>query len=226
MRKHIGKALQTRSAAIKTALQRYNAAALALDPPCETLKAEDVVEYAFLSDFDLLRDTHQDIHERPWSTAMGRIAMDQHFNLLRAPEKIVRIVTHLRDKSAYLQYHEERLRPRDPMLSHQIAIHRNIRGRFNAQHHRRLAQIAALPGFSGSLEPGISLDTRPGSSASCHTPTGPFAPTFTVAEGGGPSAEELELDGEQEDDEEEVREQEDEVDLLAVIMDKVDIASS
>lgn len=117
MRKHIGKALQTRSAAIKTALQRYNAAALALDPPCETLKAEDVVEYAFLSDFDLLRDTHQDIHERPWSTAMGRIAMDQHFNLLRAPEKIVRIVTHLRDKSAYLQYHEERLRPRDPMLT-------------------------------------------------------------------------------------------------------------
>ncbi|KZP11838.1 hypothetical protein FIBSPDRAFT_913520 [Athelia psychrophila] len=210
MRKHIGKALQTRSAAIKTALQRYNTAALALNPPHATLKAEEVVEYTFLSDFDLLRDTRQDIRERPWSTAMGRIAMDQYFNLCRAPEEIVRcnaeivrVVTHLRDESAYLQHHEERLCPMDPVLAYHITIHRNIRGRFNSQHHRRIAQIAALPGFSGSVEPGISLDTGP--------------------EGEGPSAEELELDGEQDDDDEEAQEYQDEADVLAVMMDKVGI---
>lgn len=61
MRKHIGKALQTRSAAIHTALDHYNTAALAVTPPCLTLKWEEVVEYVFLSDFDLLRDAQQDI---------------------------------------------------------------------------------------------------------------------------------------------------------------------
>ncbi|KAI5989955.1 hypothetical protein EDD15DRAFT_2124341, partial [Pisolithus albus] len=55
LRKHIGKALQTRSAAIRAALLQYNAAAKALG--CRALEFDEVVEYAFLADFDLLRDT-------------------------------------------------------------------------------------------------------------------------------------------------------------------------
>lgn len=59
-RTHISKALQSRSSTIRSALERYNTAAVALDPPRDTLKWDEVVEYAFLSDFDLLRDTrHQ-----------------------------------------------------------------------------------------------------------------------------------------------------------------------
>ncbi|KIK20250.1 hypothetical protein PISMIDRAFT_13140 [Pisolithus microcarpus 441] len=57
LRKHIAKALQTRSTAIKVALDRYNKCALAVRPPRQTLRWEQVVEYAFLADFDLLRDT-------------------------------------------------------------------------------------------------------------------------------------------------------------------------
>ncbi|KZP06663.1 hypothetical protein FIBSPDRAFT_764032 [Athelia psychrophila] len=230
-RKHIGKALQARSAAIKAALGRYNAAALALNPPRDTLNIEQVIEYAFLADFDLLRDTRQDVRERPWSTAMGRIAMDQYFKLKRAPEEITRcnieiarIVTQLRDEEAFLRHHEERLRPTNPVLAYQIAVHRNVRGRFTAHHHQRLALIAKLPGFSGSLEPGISLDIGPGGSASWRPPAATnatsTAPVITVHR----STEELELEGEQNDDEDEAQEHEDEADLLAVMFDKVDIA--
>ncbi|KIK17789.1 hypothetical protein PISMIDRAFT_52478, partial [Pisolithus microcarpus 441] len=61
LRKHIAKALQTRSAAIKVVLDRYNKCALV------TLRWEEVVEYAFLADFDLLRDTREDISQRPWA---------------------------------------------------------------------------------------------------------------------------------------------------------------
>ena len=56
--KHISQALKKHSSAIQTALDHYNTAALILDPPCPCLKWDEVVEYAFLSDFDLLCDTH------------------------------------------------------------------------------------------------------------------------------------------------------------------------
>lgn len=62
-RKHIGEVLQKRSAAIWTALDQYDTAARALQPPRTTLKWEDVVEYVFLSDFDLLRDARQNVQD-------------------------------------------------------------------------------------------------------------------------------------------------------------------
>lgn len=80
MRKHIANALKARSRAIRTALDRYNTAAATLVPPRQLLDWEQVVEYAFLSDFDLLRDTRQDIRSRPWATPAARLAMDQSFN--------------------------------------------------------------------------------------------------------------------------------------------------
>ncbi|KAF8181477.1 hypothetical protein K438DRAFT_1601622, partial [Mycena galopus ATCC 62051] len=54
---HIAKALQARSKAVRNAIDRYNAAAIALEPPMATLTWEQVVEYTFLADFDILRDT-------------------------------------------------------------------------------------------------------------------------------------------------------------------------
>jgi hypothetical protein len=63
LRKHIGKALQARSSTIKTALDHYNTAARALSPPRRALTFEEVIEYTFLADFDLLRDTRENICE-------------------------------------------------------------------------------------------------------------------------------------------------------------------
>ncbi|KAJ7906661.1 hypothetical protein B0H13DRAFT_1465555, partial [Mycena leptocephala] len=56
LRKHIAKALQTRSRTIQAALDRYNAAAAALDPPRCTLSWSEVIDFTFLVDFDILRD--------------------------------------------------------------------------------------------------------------------------------------------------------------------------
>ncbi|KZP27026.1 hypothetical protein FIBSPDRAFT_909065 [Athelia psychrophila] len=235
-RRHMGEALTSRSAAIRTAVERYNVAALALSPPRETLDIKEVVEYAFLADFDLLRDTRQDVRQRPWATPMGRTAMDQYFKLLRAPEEIVRcnieirrIITGLRDEEDFLKHHEERVRVTDPILAHQITIHRNIRGRFNAHHHLRLSAIAGLEGFSGSLQPGIGLDTGPGGSASWRPSaannTGLTVP-IPISRGLAPTDEEAEMEGEQDDDDDEAEEHEDEADLLTVIMDRVTLNNS
>ncbi|KAJ7933373.1 hypothetical protein B0H13DRAFT_1452952, partial [Mycena leptocephala] len=54
IRKHITKALQARSQAIRMALKSYNIAAAAMVPPGRKLAWSEVVEYVFLSDFDLL----------------------------------------------------------------------------------------------------------------------------------------------------------------------------
>ena len=54
MCKHIAKALQARSKAIKAAIVRYNDAAEVMEPPMPTLNWEEVVECAFLADFDLI----------------------------------------------------------------------------------------------------------------------------------------------------------------------------
>ena len=173
MRKHIGKALQARSPAIRTALERYNTAARALNPPRRTLEWKEVVEYAFLADFDLLRDARQDISHKVWATPAGRLAMDLHFKICRAKEEIARlnveirrVATYLRDEDRYLRLCEVQIREFNPQLAHQVALHRLKRGRFNAHHLHRLTEISRLKGFTGTIVPGKSIDTGSGASAS------------------------------------------------------------
>jgi hypothetical protein len=116
-----------------------------------------VVEYTFLADFDLLRDTRQDIRTRPWATPAARLAMDSYFKVLRAAEEverlnieIPRLTTFMRDEQAYLVAKEMELATTDPILAHQVQIYRMQRGRFIGHHTAILNQLAALPGFTGT----------------------------------------------------------------------------
>jgi hypothetical protein len=65
LRKHIAKALQVRSRTIRAALGRYNTVAKALKR--RTLTWMEVIEYAFLSDFNILRDPTGNAALRPWA---------------------------------------------------------------------------------------------------------------------------------------------------------------
>ncbi|KAJ7236754.1 hypothetical protein B0H12DRAFT_986328, partial [Mycena haematopus] len=153
LRKHIAKALQARSKALKAAITRYNEAAAALTPPRESLDWEEVVEYAFLADFDLLRDARVDIRQEPWALPSGRAAMDQHYKLLRADEEIVRLnveirrlVTYMGDEESFLVREEGRLRDEgEAALAHQVRILRSERGRFTAVHMARLLKLSKTP---------------------------------------------------------------------------------
>lgn len=104
-RKHIAKALQARSREIRTTLEHFNTAARALKK--DELKWDEVVEYAFLSDFDLLRDARQDIRTRTWATPACHLALDRYFKIQRAQEEldrlnieIKRVATYIRDEDA------------------------------------------------------------------------------------------------------------------------------
>ena len=172
LRKHIGKALQARSSAIKTALDQYNITARSLSPPRRTLTLEEVVEYTFLSDFQLLQDTREDISQRPWASPTARLALDTFFKMCHAQEEIIRLnveirrfVTYLQDEDRYLRACEEKLLTSHPALAYQIQVLRNVRGRFNSSHLERLVAITRLQGFSGTLEPGKSVNIDAGSPA-------------------------------------------------------------
>ena len=68
MRMSIWKALKWRGAAICTAIDKYNKLATQMRPPALTLDWKNIVNYTFISEFEILRHTysHADIASCPW----------------------------------------------------------------------------------------------------------------------------------------------------------------
>ncbi|KAJ7291858.1 hypothetical protein C8J57DRAFT_1212280 [Mycena rebaudengoi] len=152
MRKHIVKALQVRSKSVKSALETYNTAASLIDPPMRQLSWDNVVEYAFLADFDILRDTNTDVQSKPWTRPAYRLTMDKYFRLLWAKEEIQRLnieirrhVTWIEDEDLYLRNKEREYMESDVGLSIQIS---------------RYWALARKPGFTGTLVPGVSVEKK------------------------------------------------------------------
>ncbi|KAJ7833444.1 hypothetical protein B0H14DRAFT_2364292 [Mycena olivaceomarginata] len=167
MRSHIAKALQARSKAIRNAIERYNKVALSMEPPMPTLDWDQVVNYGFLGDFDLLRDTTDSISSRPWTRRSYRLAMDSYFKILRAREEIQRlnieikrVVTWIDNEDRFLRKKEEELKETDPLLAVQVTRYRQQRGRSDLYHMHRFWALAKVPGFTGSVVPGISIEAR------------------------------------------------------------------
>ncbi|KAJ6583130.1 hypothetical protein DFH09DRAFT_912007 [Mycena vulgaris] len=173
MRKHIAKALQACSKAVRSAIEHYNVAANSLDPPMPTLNWEQVVKYAFLADFDILRDTRVEIQSRPWTRPVYQVAMDRYFRIQRAWEEIQRlnveiprVVTWIRNENTFLRKMEANLRntwekseeiEADVQMAVQVQLYRARWGRFDAGHMRCFHKLAATPGFTGSLRCGVAV---------------------------------------------------------------------
>ncbi|KAJ6468159.1 hypothetical protein DFH09DRAFT_846521, partial [Mycena vulgaris] len=164
LRKHIAKALQARSKAVKNAIASYNQVAQTMSPPKPTLDWEEVVEYAFLADFDLLREGREDIRGEQWAQPAGRAAMDQHYKLLRADEEIARLnieirrlVTYMTDEEVFLRREEGRLREEgEEGMAVQVGQLRMERERFTQVHMARLAKLRKEPGCTANVLPGVS----------------------------------------------------------------------
>ncbi|KAJ7794688.1 hypothetical protein B0H14DRAFT_3093737 [Mycena olivaceomarginata] len=158
MRSHIAKALQARSKAIRNAIERYNKVALSMEPPMPTLDWDQVVNYGFLGDFDLLRDTTDSISSRPWTRRSYRLAMDSYFKILRAREEIQhlnieikRVITWIDNEDRFLRKKEEELKETDPLLAVQVTRYRQRRGPSDLYHMHRFWALAKVPGFTGSV---------------------------------------------------------------------------
>ncbi|KIL54457.1 hypothetical protein M378DRAFT_18862 [Amanita muscaria Koide BX008] len=91
MRVKIGNALKARAEAICTAIERYNAAAAQLNPPREKLTWANIMAIADLAEFDLLKDTREDVQKKPWIKPAIREAIRHYLKIKRAHEEIQRL---------------------------------------------------------------------------------------------------------------------------------------
>lgn len=216
MRKHIAQALRTRSKTIQKAIESYNAAASAMSPPRQTISWEQVVDYSYLSEFDILRDTREDVRERKWATQKNRLLMQEFFKLIRAENELPRLHIEIQRLITYMAREEVRLlgfvsmiQHDDPALAYQISVHWFERARFNDIHRKRLLSIKRLEGF----------DSRNNKYFSVGVPVRKEAPMEMAEDipSGLNEDDEGESDVEEEDDENELL---DEIDLsLSVAMD-------
>ncbi|KAI6028091.1 hypothetical protein EDC04DRAFT_2869158 [Pisolithus marmoratus] len=177
LRKHIAKALKACSAAIHTTLDWFNTAAHACSPPRRQLMFKEVVEYTFLTDFNLLCNaTHEDISQCPWASPAVCAAMDHYF-------KCLNVEIHYRYMTACIT----QLQVSHPPLTYQVQLYHSIRARFTNHHLHLLTEMAGLHRFTGTTFPGNSTKTNPGDSAGEPMTVIPPAisiattPTFTLA---------------------------------------------
>ncbi|KZV95497.1 hypothetical protein EXIGLDRAFT_582091, partial [Exidia glandulosa HHB12029] len=108
-RTQIAKALKTRSAAIRTALDKYNNAASELDPTAVPLEWAQVVSWTELQDFTLLRFARQDVRDRPWAQPANRLIMNQYFKSVRAQEELDRLEVEMGRLRAYVDHNDREL---------------------------------------------------------------------------------------------------------------------
>ncbi|KAJ7331092.1 hypothetical protein DFH08DRAFT_815174 [Mycena albidolilacea] len=158
--------IEVRSKAIRSALQRYNSAALALDPPRQHLSWEEVIDYAFLADFDILRDPTGNAIIRAWADPAARQLLDSYHKLKRAKEEIQRldieirrVVTYMKDEREFLLAKEAEILPEPyPRIFHWK--YRQQRGRYDEIHMKRFYAIHQKLGsrFTADLTPGERAD--------------------------------------------------------------------
>ncbi|KZT16712.1 hypothetical protein NEOLEDRAFT_1027881, partial [Neolentinus lepideus HHB14362 ss-1] len=87
----VTKALQRRSTAIQNALKKYNALARVHTPPRPQLSWNEIVEYTFLGEFELLRHSRTDIRDAAWAQPAQREVTLKVLRLERAREEIQRL---------------------------------------------------------------------------------------------------------------------------------------
>jgi hypothetical protein len=164
MRTHIAKSLNTRCKAIQNAVKTYNAAAMDLNPPRPTLDWEKASHYNFLEDFELLRDTHNDICAKPWVEPLIQVAMKQAQRIQRAREEIYncnievrRLHTHLLDESSSLHKIAIKLKCEAHPIAGALEDFVTRRHRTNIHLLACIEDIHHLEGFTGEKTPGTRI---------------------------------------------------------------------
>ncbi|KAF9254307.1 hypothetical protein L218DRAFT_975891 [Marasmius fiardii PR-910] len=132
MHQHLSQALKTQSRAIESTLEKQ-------------ISWKEIVNAAFLSEFNLLDNTKDNVRSRPWTSPANQELSTTFFKLIQAEEtfdyfhtKIQSLVTYIKEES------------RDPLLAYQINQDGLERGCFNAQHMMWLQKIPHLQRFQSS----------------------------------------------------------------------------
>ncbi|KIJ30273.1 hypothetical protein M422DRAFT_81424, partial [Sphaerobolus stellatus SS14] len=166
MRMHIAKALKSRSQAIRNTVGDYNVAAAALSPPRPSLEVSQVLQYVFIAEFDILRDSRNDVRTKPWAQSAEREASTAYFKILRAKEEIQRLnvevrrlLTYILEEEALLSSNVTDIAKEDPALAHQLAKQLKHFKALNGTHLQRIIQLLRMEGYTGHTTAGVRKGT-------------------------------------------------------------------
>ena len=131
----------------------------------ETLDVQLVLSYASLGEFDLLRGSHRNILDKPWTCRAERDSMHMYFKLQRAKEELVRVQVEMRrlhvhviESEAHQRALLDDLRGQDPLLAHQLQRRRRLRVAHCLRHLRRLEAVECRGDFEGTRDPAVHLN--------------------------------------------------------------------
>src|SRR5882762_944439 len=159
MRTSIWKALKCHGKAICVAFDKYNKLVIQMNLPAPTLDWKNVVNYTFVSEFEILRHSysHVDPASCPWILPVNHEIASCYFKVVCAQEEIHwlnieirRLYTALLDEQNHLLTTSDSLILTDPNLAVEIRNVYHNRMRINQIHMTRLRAIMQMPGYSGS----------------------------------------------------------------------------
>jgi hypothetical protein len=183
LRTSIWKHLKSRSTAIKSAFTTYNRLAKKMDPPAPHLTWKDVVDLAFVADFDLLRDQYSlpvdALPDRPWMKPGYREVANRYFKIVRAREELTRVYVKVARLRNWIDVEDDlysstikRLRAEgDLPLAQAVEEQWRRRAKVNQNHEDLLDELEALPEFQGVR----------GAGAVRRSPANPAPPTPATA---------------------------------------------
>lgn len=96
--------LKSRSEAIRAAIKSYNDAAKPAKR--DLINPDDVLQYSYIGQFEVLKDTRNAITEKPWAVPANRIARDAYFKSERAKEEIIRAEVEVARLRSWLEKEE------------------------------------------------------------------------------------------------------------------------
>lgn len=122
----------------------------------------DILSYSFLAEFDILRDSRDNIRAKAWSNPSVRVIIEKYHRFVRAKEEIVclnvelrRLRTWIRDEERAIWTVLKALRPTDPALAYELSRRLHLRQLVNMKIEKRLLTVERMNTFSGIAECGV-----------------------------------------------------------------------
>ncbi|KAG1771378.1 hypothetical protein EV702DRAFT_1181467 [Suillus placidus] len=139
------------SGAIQSALDTYNKLAVSQNPRRPTLQYSEVMSYAALGEFEILKCSCHDILAKPWSNGIHCKMTNKYFKIIRAQEEITRLNAWVDMEDSDIEQMATELDLTDTRLAAELWLLYNRQHRINNVHRNCLARIYRLPGYTGSI---------------------------------------------------------------------------
>lgn len=167
MRSQIANSLKKRCKAIRNAVNAYNKAADAFDPPRPHANWQKVAKYEFIEEFELLKQTGTNIAEKEFVEPAAREMIKIWRRVARAREEVGRcqvetrrLHTSIRDEEIHFNSVLSTMDRGDPLYQ-AVEDFCTRRLRINMRLLMRIQQIYAVPIYTGTKGPGTRLSGSP-----------------------------------------------------------------